>query len=101
MKLLLLLSYDMTQDKCRTKMAKLLEGFGFERLQYSLFAGHCTAAQWRNWKKTLQHVFEKYKTEGDKFYVFPQSEKLFRQTEMNGVEFDMDWITGRTLMLYL
>ncbi len=101
MKLLLLLSYDISQDKGRTKMAKQLEQFGFERLQYSVFAGHCTSHQWRHWKKTLLHLFNKYKTEGDKFYVIPQSEKLFRQTDMNGAEFDMDWVTGRTLVLYL
>ena len=101
MKLLLVLSYDIANDKGRTKMAKQLEQFGFERLQYSVFAGHCTAARWNNWKRALEKLFEKYKTSGDKFYVIPQSEKLFRQTEMNGLEFDMDWVTGKTQVVYI
>ncbi len=101
MKLLLILSYDIAEDKGRTKMAKKLEQLGFNRLQYSVFAGHCTWAQWTNWRKMLTAIFEKYKTESDKFYVIPQGEKLFRKTEMNGVEFDIDWVTGKTLVLYL
>lgn len=101
MKLLLLLSYDMANDKGRTKMFKQLQRYGFERIQYSVFAGHCTTAQWRQWKKSLVHLFQQYKTEGDKFYAIPQSEKYFRKTEMNGAEFDMDWVTGKTLVLFL
>lgn len=101
MKLLLLISYDIANDKGRTKLSKQLEQFGFERLQYSVFAGHCTTAQWRNWKKGLHHLFLKYKSEGDKFYVIPQSEKHFRKTEMTGAEFDVDWVTGKTLVLFL
>lgn len=101
MKLLLIISYDVAADKGRTKLAKQLKAFGFERLQYSVFAGHCTDAQWRAWRKTLNGLFEKHKTEGDKLYAFPQSEKLFRQTEVSGEAFDMDWIIGRALMLYI
>lgn len=101
MKLLLVLSYDISNDKGRTKMSKQLEQFGFERIQYSVFAGHCTTHQWRRWKRVLTALFEKYKTEGDKFYVIPQSEKLFRQTEMHGAEFDIDWVSGRTLVLFI
>jgi CRISPR-associated endonuclease Cas2 len=101
MKLLLLISYDITDDKGRTKMAKQLEQLGFERLQFSVFGGNCTSAQWSRWNRVLLHIFEKYKSEGDKLYIFPQSEKLFRQTEMNGQAFDIDWITGRTEVLFI
>jgi CRISPR-associated protein Cas2 len=34
-----LITYDLTDDRARTKVAKLLEGHGYERLQYSVFCG--------------------------------------------------------------
>lgn len=101
MKLLLLLSYDIADDKGRAKMAKQLEQYGFERLQYSVFAGHCRETQWKLWRVRLAKLFEKYKQENDKFYVIPQSERMFRQTEISGLAFDMDWVTGKTLVLYI
>jgi len=101
MKLLLLLSYDIADDKGRTKIAKQLEQYGFERLQYSVFAGSCTLPQWNKWKRKLQALFEKYKKEGDKFYAIPQSEKMFRKTNMQGQPFDLDWVMGKTQVLYI
>ncbi|SFP82979.1 CRISPR-associated endonuclease Cas2 [Parafilimonas terrae] len=100
MDILLIISYDMNNDKGRTKLAKELERFGFTRIQYSVFAGTATIAQWRNRKKKIEGIFLKYAEAGDKLYAIPQSEKMFKQAEMHGTGFDIDWVTGKVHTLY-
>ena len=92
--------YDMEDDKGRTKLASLLKQLGFERLQYSLFAGNCTATQWRLWYQRIEKLFVHFKKEGDKLYAIPQSISLFEKTTMAGEPCDMEWITGKTELLY-
>jgi hypothetical protein len=46
-------------------------------------------------------LFDKYKKEGDKLYAIPQSEKLFKQAEQQGATFDVDWVMGKTQVLYI
>lgn len=37
-----LITYDISSDKLRVKVAKVLEDYGLERLQYSVFLGSLT-----------------------------------------------------------
>lgn len=98
--MLLLISYDINNDKGRTKLSKQLERFGFTRLQYSVFAGTVTPAQWKSRRRALEAIFNKFYKEGDKLYIMPQSEKMFKQTKMAGAEFDINWVMGNTETLY-
>lgn len=100
MNYLLLISYDIKNDKGRTKLSKELERIGFARLQYSVFAGTATEAQWKTWYAKLKVIFEKFYEQGDKLYVIPQNERMFKQTQMSGMEFDIDWVMGNVHTLY-
>ncbi len=100
MKLLLLITYDITNDKGRVKLADLLKKLGFERIQYSVFVGVCTPAQWQRWYKLVEKLFNQFREDGDKLYVIPQGRKLFEKTQIVGQQFDMEWITGKTEFLY-
>lgn len=100
MQLLLLISYDICNDKSRNKISKELERLGFTRLQYSVFAGTATETQWRTWRKKLEALFNRFYEEGDKLYMIPQSERMFKQTQMIGTPFDPDWVAGNTQTLY-
>lgn len=100
MELLLVISYDIHDDKGRTKLSKELERLGFTRIQYSVFAGTATAAQWRNWKAKIESIFYKFFQQGDKLYVIPQSERMFKQTKMYGTEFDLQWVMNEVETLY-
>ena len=56
---LVVIAYDIIDNKRRTKLAKLLEGFG-ERVQYSVFEAHLTLRQWEDMiKKILPFIDEK------------------------------------------
>ena len=100
MDLLLLITYDIKDDKGRNKIAAMLLQYGFERLQYSVFAGTCTVAQWKRWHLKLIKLFNRICEKEDKLYAIPQSQKLFAKTQMTGQEFDIDWISGKVQVLY-
>ncbi|HHG83353.1 MAG TPA: CRISPR-associated endonuclease Cas2, partial [Bacteroidetes bacterium] len=61
-----LLTYDIGDDRARTRFSKRLEFYGFERIQYSVFLGEVPAGRWKNiWKET-QIFFENYCDEDDR-----------------------------------
>lgn len=90
-----LLSYDISNDKRRNKIAKLLQQFGYERIQLSVFTG--LTAPHRN-----KVLWEKLKTLAD-FNNFPEnriiclaiSKTAFRNLKIIGnFNADIDYITG-------
>jgi CRISPR-associated endonuclease Cas2 len=46
--------YDITENRPRTRLADWLEREGFLRIQYSIFVGRMTAAQWRKFRRKLE-----------------------------------------------
>lgn len=97
---LLLITYDIASDTGRTKLAKQLEQYGFTRIQLSVFAGTATDAQWKKWQPVIQKTFLRYQEQEDKLYIIPQSPQLFRQIQQTGAPLDIDWVTGKTQVLY-
>ena len=66
---MLLVSYDISNDKVRTKFAKFLSKFGF-RLQYSVFEIHNSEAVLSNIENEIQNVYMKAFTEEDSVIIF-------------------------------
>lgn len=88
-----LLFYDISTDKLRNKVAKLLIAAGFERLQFSVFTGLDNpvknAPLWQAIVKTL-------KSEADaKLFVLPIKKEYFCKMQGIGVqELDLDYLSG-------
>ncbi len=55
--MLYLISYDIAVDKRRTKIAKLLEGFG-QRVQYSVFECDLTTKQYAELRRKLHKILK-------------------------------------------
>lgn len=70
---MLLVSYDIANDKLRTKFAKYLSKFGF-RLQYSVFQITNSEAVLRNIETEIKNTYEKSFTEEDSIIIFRLSE---------------------------
>ena len=66
---MILVSYDISNDKVRTKFAKFLSKFGF-RLQYSVFEIHNSEAILSNIENEIQHVYMKTFTEEESVIIF-------------------------------
>jgi CRISPR-associated protein Cas2 len=63
-----LVVYDITDDKLRTKLSKLLERFGLERVQYSAFRGDLNI----NDRDVLSKKVAKFiKDENDCIFIIP------------------------------
>lgn len=70
---MLLISYDISNDKIRTKFSKYLSKFGF-RLQYSVFEINNSDTVLRNITKEIENNYSKFFTESDSIIIFSLSE---------------------------
>lgn len=66
---MLLISYDICNDKVRTKFAKYLSKFGF-RLQYSVFEITNSETVLQNIENEIKNVYMKSFTEEDSVIIF-------------------------------
>ena len=66
---MLLISYDISNDKVRTKFAKYLSKFGF-RLQYSVFEITNSNTVLANIENEIKNVYMKAFTEEDSVIIF-------------------------------
>ncbi|PJC37114.1 CRISPR-associated endonuclease Cas2 [Candidatus Peregrinibacteria bacterium CG_4_9_14_0_2_um_filter_53_11] len=64
-----IVSYDISDDKLRTKFSKFLKKFG-NRMQYSVFRISNSPRVLENIKKEIQYRFEKRFTGSDSIVVF-------------------------------
>ena len=70
---MLLISYDISNDKVRTKFSKYLSKFGF-RLQYSVFEIINSDTVLKNIETEIQNTYMKAFTEEDSIIIFNLSE---------------------------
>ena len=66
---MLLVSYDISNDKIRTRFSKFLSKFGF-RLQYSVFEINNSETVLRNITTEIENSYVKYFTEEDSIIIF-------------------------------
>jgi CRISPR-associated protein Cas2 len=66
---LLLVSYDISDDKIRTHFSKFLSKFGF-RLQYSVFEIHNSDRVLKNIENEINNTYLKHFTEEDSVIIF-------------------------------
>jgi CRISPR-associated protein Cas2 len=66
---LLLVSYDISDDKIRTHFSKFLSKFGF-RLQYSVFEIHNSDRVLKNIENEIHNTYLKLFTEEDSVIIF-------------------------------
>ena len=69
---MLLVSYDISNDKVRTKFAKFLSKFGF-RLQYSVFEIDNSETVVKNIETEIENIYVKSFTEEDSVIIFDMS----------------------------
>lgn len=76
---MLLISYDISNDKVRTKFSKFLGKFGF-RLQYSVFEIHNSETVLKNIQNEIENNFMKAFTEDDSVIIYDMSATCKRTT---------------------
>ena len=64
------ISYDISDDKRRRRVAKKMEGYGY-RVQYSVFECDLTAQQMKTLKKALRPYVKAREGDSIRFYLIP------------------------------
>lgn len=96
--MLYLVFYDITSDKLRNKVAKILTQEGFERLQLSVFLGLEQIGQ----EASLQ-LRDLLQIEPDaKFYIVPVPKSSIKNIQCIGkMNLDIDYLTGDKDSLFI
>lgn len=96
-----LFCYDIEDDRLRTKLARMLEKNGWERLQKSVFAaGKCTET-FTVFMEVVNKKISPLLAEGDKMYAWRLSDAAFENAVVVGAGFDAKWIQGRYVAMYV
>lgn len=98
MKRIYLVSYDVTDNKKRKKLADKLRYLGLERIQYSVFLGVLSPTLHQQLLQYTQPLFAKE----DKLIILRIPRLAVQQMLQYGDEkLDLDYIAGNTSTLYI
>ena len=85
--------YDITSNKIRNKLAKLLIAEGFERLQFSVYTGLTDILEDKKIKEVITQLLAPEPEA--KFYVLPVLKKNFKKMKNIGIfDIDLEYLTG-------
>jgi CRISPR-associated protein Cas2 len=90
--------YDITNDRVRTKVAKICKGYGLYRVQKSAFLGDINRNQIDELVLRCKEITNKDK---DSIYIFPMCEEDFRKVKMIGIPFDKDLVADEVKALFV
>lgn len=94
-----LIFYDISNNRLRNKVAKLLLKEGYERLQYSVFIGLTDPEYYQMWHR-LQKILEK--TPNEKLYCLKISKQNLKNIQTIGnFSHDIEYLCGESSSLTL
>ena len=85
--------YDISENKVRSRVAKLCKNYGLFRVQKSAFLGDLN----RNQSDSLALECEAVVEESDSVHVFPMCEGCFDKIKLIGSGFDRELVAGMML----
>ena len=85
--------YDISENKFRSRVARICKNYGLFRVQKSAFLGDLN----RNESDSLALECEAIIDESDSVYVFPMCEACFDKIKLIGTGFDRELVSGMTL----
>jgi CRISPR-associated protein Cas2 len=85
--------YDISENRIRSRVAKICKGYGLFRVQKSAFLGDLN----RNESDSLALECEAIIDGSDSVYVFPMCEDCFDKIKLLGAGFDRELVSGMTI----
>ena len=83
-----LISYDITSNKKRYKISKLLKGQGAVRLQKSVFAIHLSRTGLKGLRQSLHKAWGTATKNNDKLFILKIHQTAFHNMSMLGQQLD-------------
>jgi CRISPR-associated protein Cas2 len=90
--------YDISDDKVRSRVAKICKGYGLYRVQKSAFLGDINRNQIDELVLRCKEITD---VEKDSVYIFPMCEEDFRKVKMIGLAFDKDLVADEVKALFV
>jgi CRISPR-associated protein Cas2 len=85
--------YDISENRIRSRVAKICKNYGLFRVQKSAFLGEMNRTE----ADSLALECEAEIEESDSVYVFPMCEDCFGKIKLIGEGFDRELVTGVTI----
>jgi len=85
--------YDISENRIRSRVAKICKGYGLFRVQKSAFLGDLN----RNDADSLALECDSMIEESDSVFVFPMCEACFDKLKLIGAGFDRELVAGVTI----
>ncbi|MCX8206817.1 MAG: CRISPR-associated endonuclease Cas2 [Methanothrix sp.] len=82
--------YDISDNRTRSRVAKICKNYGLYRVQKSAFLGDLN----RNESDSLAVECESVIEDSDSVYVFPMCEDCFDKIKLIGTGFDRELVSG-------
>lgn len=90
--------YDITDDRVRSKVAKLSKEAGLYRVQKSVFLGTIERNRLDELHLQIEDLMDE---ETDSVYIFPMCEPDFKKVILLGQAFDRKLVTDEVLALFV
>jgi len=94
MSVLVWILYDISEDGCRNKVAKICKQYGLLRVQKSAFLGKLEKNRFDELSERCQDLID---DETDSVYLFPFCQEDFRQVKVLGQGFDRKMVNDEVL----
>ncbi len=85
--------YDISENRIRSRVAKICKNYGLFRVQKSAFLGDLN----KNEADSLGLECEAIVAGSDSVYVFPMCEECFGKIKLIGEGFDRELVSGMTI----
>lgn len=94
--------YDISESKVRTKLVDLLEYYGFDRIQYSVFVGRVVSERWKKaWKGIEKFYSKNFDVATDRIYTHIIDRDNFENMGILGEGPDSAWILHEINVLFI
>jgi CRISPR-associated protein Cas2 len=90
--------YDISEDKVRTKVAKILKNYGLYRVQKSAFLGDLNR---NRIDEIVLQCKELANEDKDSVYIFPMCADDFKKVKMIGIPFDKELVSDEVKALFV
>ncbi|HDL01528.1 MAG TPA: CRISPR-associated endonuclease Cas2 [candidate division Zixibacteria bacterium] len=86
--------YDITDDKVRSKVARICLDYGLYRVQKSVFLGDLNTNERDSLALECEELID---GDVDSVYVFPMDDKSFKKIKLIGQAFDKELVTDEII----
>jgi len=86
--------YDITENKTRSKIARICLNHGLYRVQKSVFLGNLNHNERDSLALECEEIID---SEVDSVYIFPMDGKSFKKVKLLGQAFDKKLVSGELL----